>query len=176
MSLPNDPLSAYLTGNADVRVVGVKAISTRNEVATIQDTERTYAFMAHISESLGVNCTGCHNTRSFFAWDQGRPQRVPAWYGIRMARDLNNNYVIPLTSAFPATRLGPAGDVAKIGCSTCHQGVSKPLNGVSMLKDYPELHPPVTPAEVGPAAVGPAEVAPAEVAPSEPVAPARTGA
>jgi photosynthetic reaction center cytochrome c subunit len=142
MALPVDPLSAYLTGGEDIRVVGTKAISTSARGATIQDTERTYAFMAHISESLGVNCTGCHNTRSFFAWDQGRPQRIPAWYGIRMARDLNNNYLVPLTGTFPAARRGPTGDVAKIGCATCHQGVSKPLNGVSMLKDYPELQPP----------------------------------
>ena len=27
-------------------------------------------------------------------------------------------------------------DVLKIGCATCHNGVQKPLYGVSMLKDY----------------------------------------
>jgi photosynthetic reaction center cytochrome c subunit len=30
-------------------------------------------------------------------------------------------------------------DVAKVNCQTCHQGVYKPLLGVSMLKDYPKL-------------------------------------
>jgi photosynthetic reaction center cytochrome c subunit len=158
MSLPVDPLSAFLTGGEEIRVVGPQAISTGSLGPTIVDTERTYSFMNHISESLGVNCTACHNTRSFFAWDQGRPQRVPAWHGIRMARDLNNNYLVPLTGVFPAERLGPTGDVAKIGCGTCHQGSSKPLNGVSMLRDYPELQPAKPmPAELAPA---PAEGAP----------------
>jgi photosynthetic reaction center cytochrome c subunit len=150
-----------------------------NPGASIQDTERAYAFMTHITEALGVNCTGCHNTRSYFAWDQSRPQRVPAWYGIRMARDLNDNYLTPLTAAFPPERLGPTGDVAKISCATCHQGASKPLNGVSMLKDYPELQP----ARPMPTQPLPDEMAPGAAAsdlqtsitgkPSAPVSPAR---
>ena len=43
------------------------------------------------------------------------------------------------------------GDVAKVNCATCHQGVFKPLYGVSMAKDYPELvgemHAATAPAE-----------------------------
>ncbi|MEQ1800654.1 MAG: photosynthetic reaction center cytochrome PufC [Gammaproteobacteria bacterium] len=173
-ALPGDPFSAYLTGDSDIRVVASNALATADRGATIQDTERTYAFMTHITESLGVNCTGCHNTRSYFAWDQSRPQRVPAWHGIRMARDLNNNYLIPLTGAFPAERLGPTGDVAKISCATCHQGVSKPLNGVSMLKDYPEL----LPGKPAPTQPLPEEAAPEGAAPGEaPTAmPTATGA
>ena len=31
------------------------------------------------------------------------------------------------------------GDVAKLNCATCHPGAFKPLYGVSMLKDHPEL-------------------------------------
>jgi photosynthetic reaction center cytochrome c subunit len=65
--------------------------------------------------------------------------RTTAWYGIRMARALNNDYLVPLTATFPAHRLGIEGDVAKVNCATCHQGVFKPLYGVSMAKDYPEL-------------------------------------
>jgi photosynthetic reaction center cytochrome c subunit len=56
-----------------------------------------------------------------------------------MARELNVDYLVPLTETFPAKRLGPTGDVAKINCSTCHQGVNKPLYGAPMAKDYPEL-------------------------------------
>ena len=33
-------------------------------------------------------------------------------------------------------RLGRLGDAPKANCTTCHQGQNKPLNGVSMLKDY----------------------------------------
>ena len=45
----------------------------------------------------------------------------------------------PLAPVFPAYRKGPEGDVAKVNCATCHQGVYKPLFGVSMAKDFPEL-------------------------------------
>jgi photosynthetic reaction center cytochrome c subunit len=56
-----------------------------------------------------------------------------------MVRDLNTTYLDPLTASFPKTRLGPNGDGPKINCATCHNGVYKPLFGVSMVKDYPEL-------------------------------------
>jgi photosynthetic reaction center cytochrome c subunit len=161
-SLPGDPLSAYLTGETPgVRVISTSALPTGAPGASIQETERTYAFMVHISESLGVNCTGCHNTRSFFAWDQGRPQRVVAWHGIRMARDVNDNYLVPLRDVFPAGRLGPTGDAAKVSCMTCHQGANKPLNGAPMLADYPELLPakPAPPPEGAPVAPGAEEAA-----------------
>jgi photosynthetic reaction center cytochrome c subunit len=95
--------------------------------------------MVSISKSLGVNCTYCHNTRSFAVWDASTPKRTTAWYGIRLARDLNTAYLTPLTSTFPSHRLGVLGDVAKVNCATCHQGVFKPLYGESMVKDYPEL-------------------------------------
>ncbi|MFM7972662.1 MAG: photosynthetic reaction center cytochrome c subunit family protein, partial [Betaproteobacteria bacterium] len=67
------------------------------------------------------------------------PQRTTAWYGIRMVRDLNLEYMEDLTSVFPAERKGPLGDVAKVNCATCHQGAYKPLYGAKMAKDHPEL-------------------------------------
>ena len=106
---------------------------------SIQRTEWTYALMMHMSTSLGVNCTYCHNTRSFQNWEQSSPQRVTAWHGIRMVRDMNQRYLVPLASTLPKDRLGPAGDGPKLNCATCHQGAFKPLYGASMVKDYPEL-------------------------------------
>jgi photosynthetic reaction center cytochrome c subunit len=106
--------------------------------ASLQSTEKTYSLMNHISLALGVNCTFCHNTRSFPSWD-GPTQRVTAWHGIQMARDLNVDYMKPLTGSFPKARLGPTGDVAKVFCATCHQGQNKPLGGVAMAPDYPAL-------------------------------------
>ena len=96
--------------------------------------------MMHMSQSLGVNCTFCHNSRQFADWSESRPQRVTAWHGIKMVSDVNATYLDSLKGVFPANRLGPLGDVAKVGCATCHQGVNKPLYGVSMAKDYPELN------------------------------------
>jgi hypothetical protein len=54
-------------------------------------------------------------------------------------RDVNAAYLEPLQSVFPSHRKGPLGDSPKANCTTCHTGVYKPLFGVSMLKDYPEL-------------------------------------
>jgi len=135
-SLPRDPFSAMLLGNTEIRVASAQSLPTDAPGMTIQSTEMTYALMMHMSNGLGVNCTFCHNSRSFASWEESTPQRVTAWHGIRMARDINKEYLDPLTPVYPAHRLGPEGDAAKANCATCHQGVNKPLNGVSMLKDY----------------------------------------
>jgi photosynthetic reaction center cytochrome c subunit len=137
-SLPYDPFMKFLLKDESIRVTGTTALPSAH-VVDLKQTEATYGLMMHMSSALGVNCTQCHNTRNFSSWAESSPQRVVAWHGIRMARDLNNAYLVPLTASFPAHRLGPTGDVAKINCATCHNGVNKPLNGVSMLSDYPEL-------------------------------------
>jgi photosynthetic reaction center cytochrome c subunit len=61
-----------------------------------------------------------------------------------MVRDLNTTVMQPLLGTLPPERVGPTGDVPKIYCATCHQGVNKPLYGAPMLKDYPELIRPAT--------------------------------
>ena len=141
-SLPFDPFSPYLKDAAPIRVNGNEAmagVGANANRASLKQTEHTYSLMLHMSQSLGVNCTYCHNTRNFQSWEESRPQRVTSWYGIRMARELNNEYMTPLTDVFPDHRLGPKGDVAKVNCSTCHQGAYKPLYGAAMAKDFPEL-------------------------------------
>jgi photosynthetic reaction center cytochrome c subunit len=137
-SLPFDPFTPFLEQDNQIRVEGTTALPTGNR-QSIKQTEWTYALMMNFSQSLGVNCTYCHNTQSFANWSESTPQRVTAYYGIRMVRDLNNTYLNSLHGVFPPYRLGPTGDVPKVACATCHQGVYKPLFGVSMLKDYPEL-------------------------------------
>ena len=143
-SLPFDPMTTYLTAPGSTRVVSTSAFPGPNP-HTIKQTEMTYALMVNMSDGLGVNCTYCHNTRSFTSWDQSPPQRAIAYHGIQMVRDLNANFLTPLQSQFPVDRLGPLGDGPKVSCATCHQGVSKPLFGVSMLKDNPELAGPASP-------------------------------
>jgi photosynthetic reaction center cytochrome c subunit len=144
-SLPYDPFTTFYDASpAEIRVNGDTALPEGNR-HSIKQTEWTYALMMNISQSLGVNCTYCHNTRSFAIWDSSTPQRNTAWYGIRMVRDLNTAYLDPLASTFPANRLGPTGDGPKLYCATCHQGAYKPFFGASMLKDYPELSGEHTP-------------------------------
>jgi len=133
-----DPFSIFLAAKKDIRVTPTTALPEGSK-ASMQDTEASYSLMMHISNSLGVNCTFCHNSRSFAEWEAGSPQRTTAWHGIRMVRDLNASYLEPLGPAYPPARLGPLGDAPKVNCGTCHQGVSKPLYGASLLKDHPEL-------------------------------------
>ncbi len=145
-SLPADPFSGFLLRADEIRVNATRPLPQRGATPPgTQDAEWTYGLMMHMSDALGVNCTFCHNSRAFAAWEQSTPQRTTAWYGIRMLRDVNAKYIEPLSGVFPPHRLGAQGDALKANCSTCHQGVNKPLYGVSMLEDYPELAPPATP-------------------------------
>lgn len=140
-SLPYDPFTPMLEKDYSIRQQGDTALPSGNR-HSIKETEWTYALMMHFAQSLGVNCTYCHNSRAFGDWEQSTPQRVSAWHGIRMVRQLNNEYLNPLQPVYPDNRLGKVGDAPKVACATCHQGVYKPLYGVSMLKDHPELARP----------------------------------
>ena len=159
-SLPSDPFTPYLLDKqnpAPIRVNGPTALPTGNRASTKQ-AEHTYGLMMHMSKSLGVNCTYCHNTQNFGKWEGSPPQRVTAWHGLQMARDINTDYLVPLTSAFPANRLGPLGDVAKVNCASCHQGAFKPLLGVALAKEFPAL----TTQQPAKAASSPAASSPAQ--------------
>jgi len=137
-SLPYDPFEPYLGKGENIRVASPTALPDGNRTS-IKQTEGTYALMMHMSGALGVNCTFCHNSRAFDDWRQSSPQRVSAWHGIRMVRNLNMTYLDPLQPQFPRERLGPLQDAPKVNCATCHQGAFKPFYGASMLKDYPYL-------------------------------------
>ena len=141
-SLPFDPFSSYLKGKTDeIRVASSHIFPPGTPERGIKDAEGSYGLMMHISTSLGVNCTFCHNSQSFRSWNESTPQRALAFYGIRMVRDINEEYIGPLAPLFPTNRLGPGGDSLKVNCATCHQGKNKPLGGFNMLRDNPALGP-----------------------------------
>jgi photosynthetic reaction center cytochrome c subunit len=137
-SLPYNAFAPYLAGNTNIRLRAETPQSAPTPHG-IQNAEAVYGLMVHLSESLGVNCTFCHNSRNFSSWEESHPQRAVAWHGIRMLRDLNTQYISPLRTVLPAHRLGPMGDAPQANCATCHQGVSRPLFGAPMARDYPEL-------------------------------------
>jgi photosynthetic reaction center cytochrome c subunit len=137
-SLPSNPLATYLISDNSIRVQGTQALAGAKH-DSIYKTRTTYGLMVYMANSLGVNCTYCHNTRALSRWEESSPQRATAWYGIRMVRELNTTVLLPIKELLPAHRLSPAGDGPKVGCATCHKGSYKPLYGVSMLGDYPEL-------------------------------------
>ncbi len=137
-SLPTNPMAAFMGQEEEIRVIPLTALP-EGPGASIQRTEWTYGLMMHFSQSLGVNCTYCHNTRSFYAWDQSPPQRTSAWHGIRLVQEINSEYLEPLQPLYPSNRLGPAGGAPKANCGTCHNGAYKPLFGANMAQDWPSL-------------------------------------
>ncbi|HEY0776710.1 MAG TPA: photosynthetic reaction center cytochrome PufC [Gemmatirosa sp.] len=138
----NQYLRAYLD-RSDVRVQSYTVPPTSANYSSIRQADWTYALMINMSNSLGVNCTFCHNSRSWASWQNAPWTRVSALYGLRMTRHINETYVGPLGTVLPPVRLGERGDPPLVGCATCHNGVHKPLAGVSMVVDYPALwgHP-----------------------------------
>jgi photosynthetic reaction center cytochrome c subunit len=154
-SLPHGFLRPFLASNENIRIQSTESMGSTDR-SSIKQAEWTYGLMMYISDSLGVNCTYCHNSRSFGVWDASPTTRDTAWFGIRMVRELNAEYLEPLAVTLPAERHGPMGDGPKVGCKTCHQGAYKPLLGASMLADYgvlaeakpqPEKTPVAIPAE-----------------------------
>ncbi len=129
----------YLVDRPDIRIQSYTAGATSANYSSIKQTENVYAMMTVMSRAMGVNCTYCHNSRSWATWQNAPPTRITALYGARMTRYLNTNYLAPLREIFPNYRLGSHGDVPKLQCITCHQGVYKPLFGAQMAKDYPAL-------------------------------------
>jgi len=138
-ALPLDPYTPFLEGGSEIRIQSTTALHDEDH-QSIKQAEWTYALMISMSQALGVNCNYCHATRALGDWTQSSPQRITAWYGIRMVRDLNNAYLDPLRDVFPASRRGAAlDDSPKVTCATCHNGVYKPLFGISMAQGFPEL-------------------------------------
>jgi photosynthetic reaction center cytochrome c subunit len=138
-SLPSGVFRPFLGGDENIRVQATGAI-VDDDRSSIKQTEWTYGLMIHFSNSLGVNCTYCHNSRSMGEWSTSPSTRAQAWYGIRMVRNLNKEYLEPLGDTFPPNRHGAEmNDGPKLNCATCHNGAYKPLLGVSMLGDYQAL-------------------------------------
>ncbi|MFO7759093.1 MAG: photosynthetic reaction center cytochrome PufC [Roseovarius sp.] len=144
-SLPSDALEKYLLDGEDIAVHDLESrVAGRpgdEDYASIQATERTYSLMNYVSNSLGVNCLFCHNSRAFYsASGQITPQWATATLGIEMVLELNNTYLAPLDGILPEHRLGPVyADAPKAACATCHNGYQQPLQGTNVIKDWPEL-------------------------------------
>lgn len=164
-ALPNASLALYLTGDPkvdqNIRVQSTGMHPSAANRTSVMATENSYAVMMHASQALGVNCAFCHNTQSFQSWAISTPQRAKAWYGIRMVRDLNGQYISSLAGVFPANRKGTMGDPFKVNCATCHQGKNKPMGGFQMAKDYHALWGAPTPAAMAAAPAAGASTAPA---------------
>lgn len=156
-SLPGGTASKYFLGSSSMaaRVNNPGIHPSPNHVVSTKDAENVYGVMMRMSTALGVNCTYCHNTGSFQSWNMSQPTRALAWYGIKMVQNSNENYVTPLSAVLPASQKGPHGDPYKINCATCHNGIAKPMNGVSMRAENPTLWPAAGAVLTAPAIMAP---------------------
>ena len=153
-SLPSTALQSYLL---DAQTIAVHDLESRvpgrpsdEGYLAWQHTERTYSLMNYFSNSLGVNCVFCHNSRAFYDVGQNTPQWATAQLGIGMVQDVNNTWLLPVADLLPPERLGPAlasgmANGPMVGCATCHKGYQKPLGGMDMVTDWPELAAPGAP-------------------------------
>ncbi len=145
-SLPSDYLEHYLLQAEDGTYpqIAVHDLASRVQQnpgdPLIQQAERTYAFMNYIANSLGVNCVFCHNSRAFYDAAQVTPQWATASLGIVMVQEIIADYLLPLQNVYPPERLGPIhGDAPLAACRTCHQGYQRPMQGLNVIRNYPEL-------------------------------------
>lgn len=143
-SLPSDALESYLLNYEQIAVHNLESRVSEDvtdpDTRTWQDTERTFSLMNYFSNSLGVNCVFCHNSRAFHDVGQATPQWSTASLGIAMVQEMNNDYLLPLQDVYPERRLGPVfGDAPKAACATCHKGNQQPLQGTNVIAAWPEL-------------------------------------
>ncbi|TVP44598.1 MAG: photosynthetic reaction center cytochrome c subunit [Gemmatimonadales bacterium] len=141
VNAPRQP-ERYLLDEEGVRVQSGAALTADvdNPVST-NDTRHAYWVMLQMTEALGVNCTYCHMSPRWGDWEESPPTRTTALRGVRMTRELNQSYMLPLQNAWPAERLGPMGDGPKIQCATCHMGAYIPQYGhpASHGQDHPAI-------------------------------------
>ncbi len=140
-TLPQDALQKFLVEGKSIKVHDLEArVVNKPGDPLTRDAERTFALMNYVANSIGVNCTFCHNTRAFYDAAEVTPQWSTALLGFEMLNEVNNKYLIPLQTFVPKDRLGPKhADPAKAACGTCHKGASRPMQGTDMISDWPEL-------------------------------------
>ena len=150
---PNNGYAEYYLQDHPAAGQSVTALRT-NRVANTVVFNRLYQTMMQMSLQIGVNCGYCHNSRAWADWSQSSPYRWVGYYSLNMMRDLNRTYLLPFAQIIPQQRelihetkvpvipgfqAGQQSGNALLTCETCHYRLTKPLNGVNMVKDYPGL-------------------------------------
>jgi photosynthetic reaction center cytochrome c subunit len=150
---PDAGFAEYFLGEAPIAVQSVTAAPSTTQTSW-PEAIRIYEMMMQMSDGIGANCGLCHNSRAFASWQESSPYRWNSWYAIRLLRDLNRHYLLPISHMMPESRVlttatdlpvlppqdkGPQVGNAFVVCATCHYGITKPMNGANMVNDYPGL-------------------------------------
>ena len=152
---PDAGYAQYFLGDEPIAVQS-STVGLSNTVASQVEVKRIYEMMMTLSDGIGANCGYCHNSRNWADWSESTPYRWIGYYALRMMRDLNRNYLLPIAALAPQTRtlegetrlpvVPPRETGAQLGnglvlCGTCHMGSTKPMGGANMVHDYPGLTP-----------------------------------
>ncbi len=150
---PDDGFAEYFLDDQPIAVISTASIHN-GTIGSWPEANRIYEMMMQMSDGIGVNCGYCHQSRAFQDWNQSSPYRWNSWWAIRMTRDLNRHFLLPIADILPQSRTlehenripviparmsGPQTGEGLVVCATCHFGLPQPLNGANMLKDYPGL-------------------------------------
>ena len=156
---PDNGFAEYFLDDQPIAVISTSPIHN-GTIGSWPEANRIYEMMMQMSDGIGVNCGYCHQSRAFQDWNQSSPYRWNAWYAIRMTRDLNRHFLLPIAAILPQSRTlehenqlpaipvrmkGPQTGQGFVVCATCHFGLPQPLNGANMLHDYPGLAPTAAP-------------------------------
>ena len=154
---PDAGFAEYFLGEAPIAVQST-TVDHAGTGSSFVEAKRIYEMMMQMSDGIGANCGTCHNSRNFQSWEESSPYRWVGYDAIRLVRDLNRNFLLPVAAIAPQTRtlttetrlpVLPARETGVqfgngfVLCATCHTGIIKPLNGANMVHDYPGLSGPV---------------------------------
>ncbi len=152
---PDNGFAEYFLDDQPIGVISLTA-QPSHMIGSWPEATRIYEMMMQMSDGMGVNCGYCHQSRAFQDWSQSSPYRWNGWYAIRMVRDLNRHFLLPIAAILPQSRTlehetsipvipvrmkGPQTGEGLVVCATCHFGLPQPMNGANMVKDYPGLTP-----------------------------------
>jgi len=150
---PDASWQEYLVQDTPISVQSATALRSQTIAEPIV-AKRVYELMMQMSDGIGVNCGYCHNSRAFRSWSQSTPYRWSGYDGIRLTRELNRAFLLPLAELLPQTRteanrtripvlpareVGIQGGNGLVVCATCHYGEPRPLGGATMRAHYPGL-------------------------------------
>ena len=152
---PDNGFAEYYLDDQPIGVISLTAKPSKM-IGSWPEATRIYEMMMQLSDGIGVNCGYCHQSRAFQDWSQSSPYRWNTWYALRMVRDLNRHFLLPIAAVLPQSRTlehetrvpvmpvrmkGAQTGEGLVVCATCHFGLPQPLNGANMVKDYPGLTP-----------------------------------
>ncbi len=179
---PDAGFAEYYLYDQPVRVQS-DTIEPNHSISSWPEAKNIYEMMMQYSDSIGVNCGYCHASRNWADWSQSSPYRWIGYDALRLVREVNNDFMLPIAKLIPQTRTligettipampvrmrGPQTGNGLVTCGTCHQGITKPLNGANMVNDYPGLGPLNPPGPIhGPDNIPrPASLVPASLVPA----------